>query len=413
MMFSDFNSVFQDEQIFDGNVSSALQKAIDSDLPEGLTYSKVTDDFFAVTSTSGETNITFKVEIPEKAKKALKNVSDITSQTIAEYLYNSQTALNIIGDSNHCIDLNGNKIPIEKIGSYPFSNIEIKEARMFLMPPPMNEVIELKIGDGNIKKDLILLRQPNDSVYERKYVSDKTSCFQFTYYIDPEHIENIRFAFDISSENANSATDMLESYQLINAICDNRLHINEHHLVVNNTPNMKKIPLNIIKFWKRVVSLENHLNKRFTVNKGIKTIDARNVNSLYRSLIDNNPFRIDCDSVSLDGHDLSKDFVRGLIGNNENYIEFVEKKRIEVLGVDIEVIILSGIFNARLCEEESILDYDNNIFKLKLIGKEGKQLYESKIYFLPDDVEIDESKALKSHEHLLKDAEKIEEESIV
>ena len=82
---------------------------------------------------------------------------------------------------------------------------------------------------------------------------------------------------------------------------------------------------------------------------------------------------------------------------NGFYFEYTEVVKIQLLGEEIQLYSLVGIFNARLSEEVCIRK--NNGYQFKIVSIEGNQMYRSFMYYLNDEI-YDKSK-MESHRALL------------
>ena len=82
---------------------------------------------------------------------------------------------------------------------------------------------------------------------------------------------------------------------------------------------------------------------------------------------------------------------------NGFYFEYTEVVKIQLLGEEIQLYSLVGIFNARLSEEGCIRK--NNGYQFKIVSIEGNQMYRSFMYYLNDEI-YDKSK-MESHRALL------------
>lgn len=399
-MIGNFNNTFVNREYFSSNLPKVLQDIIDTNLPTGLSYRYVGDDLFMVTGTEGETyNLKLKLKIPKKIKE-LKDIGIIINNNdIYEYMYNSQNALEV--DSQYDIEINGEKMSINDIAKMPFSNLEIKDAKLFMIPEKIKENFSATLGDGTVKQIYEFEREINNDVFIKKYVS-KDSALKMTLLVDRRN-DNVNFKIDIDFCQGKNACDVCNSYHIANAIINNNLIINGQHVNITNNSNVSPIPQKIIDFWEKSRDVEREIGKEFILENGVRSNDLKNIMALYRSLIEKKPFKEYADCLYINsGVSDSQEIMEQLGEGDGFYLEYVEQIELSICGQKIDLFRLIGIFNAQLSSDQNECVEG----RIKITSMTNEKLYRSFLYLNKFDEKQDS--VLEGHFELLKDAKELE-----
>lgn len=404
-MIGDFERVFQNEKIYEMGIPASLQKAIDKDLPNGLTYKRIDGDYFVVSSKQGTDKMTVNLRLPDKISELIKEGEMIKSNDVAEYMYNSQKGIEIESGENKFL-INDRPINMDEYIKNPFDNVIVSGSKMLLFPEKMTEEFSFELEGENIKKVVQFKRIPNDDVFIKKYISENT-CLIISVDVDRRNIANMKFNINVDVFKAEGIEDVISTYGVLKAIAENNISVNGIRFTLSDTSLLEIPPANILDFWNKAKEVEQVLGKKFDLKNGVRELDAKNVYALYRTLIEKKPYREDSDTLYLKGERPDEKFLERIKNVKGFYLEYYEKTSVKIFGNEIVLYALVGIFNARLVEEDSRVEED--FYRIKLASMKDRQMYRSFMYYLEQVEKEDyEEHSLRAHTGLLENAEKLE-----
>ena len=380
LMFSNFKNAFKENTQYTEKPPQVVIDAISSDLPDDLFYVYDHDGFCRLDASNGLQIQSGTIELSQDAQKALPESP--TFDDIMQYAYNSQTIIKLQPDKDGKITINGNKFDINDMVKAPLKNIQLKSAELWMQPVKFPEPFKLTIGNNEHELEMLITRVPNNSLYTQEYKSVNHCMLSISYKLDM-HNEPPQFSFNISFniENAKTASDIVVAYEIFNSFLDGEGLMGGSKLnTLQKQPN-KKISQDTILFWKKVSKLESLLDTSFNVKKEITVDDAKTIEALYCSLIENKPFKTHCNYNSLKGNG-SLEPIANIKQGQEIYLEFQAKDCIDVFDKEIELYLLQGIFGATIIPPNIETITDTQEYEVKLENAKGKKMYCSSQYFI-------------------------------
>lgn len=379
-MFSNFKDAFKENPHYSENPPQVVIDAISSDLPDNLFYVHDHDGFCRLEASEGLQIQSGTIILSLDAKKALSESP--TFHDILRYAYNSQTLIKVQPDKDGKIIINGNKISLEDMVKAPLKNMQFSSAELWLQPSQFPSPFKLTIGNSEHDIEMLITRVPNNSLYTQEYQSINQNVLSINYKLNinsepPSFIFNISF----NIENAKKASDIVIAYEIFNSFIDGNGLIGGNNLIISTKQSNKKISQDTIAFWNKVSELELLLNVAFNVTEDITVNDAKIIEALYRSLVENKPFKTYCTYSSVKGKG-SLEPISNIDKNQEIYLEFETTKCINILGQNIELFELQGIFGATIIPPNTDCISEDTEYEVKLATVTGKKMYCSCQYFL-------------------------------
>ena len=379
-MFSNFKDAFKDNPQYSEKPPQVVIDAISSDLPDNLFYVYDHDGFCRLDASNGLQIQSGTIELSQNAQKALPESP--TFDEIMRYAYNSQTIIKLQPNKDGKITINGNKIDIRDMVKAPLKNVQLKSAELWMQPIKFPEPFKLTIGNNEHELEMLITRVPNNSLYTQEYTSINNSMLSINYKLDM-HKEPTKFSFNISFniENAKTASDIVVAYEIFNSFLDGEGLMSGSKLNTSQKQPNKKISQDTISFWKKVSKLESLLDTSFNVKKEITVNDAKTIEALYCSLIENKPFKTHCNYNSVKGSG-SLEPIANIEQGQEIYLEFQTKEHIDIFDKKIQLYLLQGIFGATIIPPNMETITDTKEYEVKLENVKGKKMYCSSQYFL-------------------------------
>ena len=348
-MFVDFNKVFNKKPQTELKIPEAMVEHLNSSLPQGVRY--VADEEGNCRIVSERESFTiggFLYEPTEEHKKVLGK--KFTHEDVLNYSYNAQKPIPLKLKKEGYILLNGQEFPIEKMSYKPYNPVTYVSGSVVMYPHPFPEAFPLKVGCDKYTCELIFKRVPNESIHVAAFESEKEKPLHVRYLLD-EVKQTITFSISFNLLYAKTIREIVESTTIYNAFADGKGLLLGRPLITDvNTINFKKYDIESIAFWEKILKLEEVMGVSFEPpHEEVDYNTISTVESLYQNLVKKIPVRVDKKIDSIDGEwDMTSDKnVKDSIGK-PIYFEFQANTKGELLGVEIDLPCLIGIFNAKM-----------------------------------------------------------------
>lgn len=353
-MFVDFDDIFNDNPQSQFKIPEQYVNFLNTQLPNGVKYKIDENGNCVITSDKKEIKIGGIALAPnEEQKKILGNEYKLSD--ILDYSYNSQQKIQINLLEEGYIILNDEKFPINRIKYNPLNPIEFIEGKLFLIPPKLEEKIDLKLGNGTYQRILHVSRIPDNSSNTLAFSSDENEPLKINYKINLTNNElKLNMSFDL--KYADTIRDVVESVYIYNAFLDGKGYIGDT-LINNiniNSKNPKKYDENSALFWEKVLMIENELNATFIPPmEDVEYEKMLEIEELYQSLIMKKPFRDKNVISSINANwDFNKEKEIESYINQNLFFRFDGIYSIDIFGFKKELPALLMVFNSKLLKVE-------------------------------------------------------------
>ena len=382
-MFVDFNRVFNESDMEKTNLPVALVKYLSSELPDGLRYMADENGYCHIMSESASLTIGgFQFDLSEDQKKILGD--NATLDDVLKYSYNSQRTIPLNLIKPGMIILNGQEVPIEKMSYNPYNPIKGTKHLFFAEPPKFSGSFQVSIGGNGYETVLDVARVPNESVNVSKYESKDDKPLKIVYYLN-EVDKSTNLTMTAQLKNAETVQELLETMQIYNAYISGKGNMCGIDLKeISNIKNRKRFNSKTIKFWEKVLKLEQLLRVEFVLPYDDITYNtACEVEQLYQNLIMNKPIRDNRQIESLksgcevNNEEQIKNSIGGLL-----MFQFEGTQEFNLFGVKRTLPCFVCIFNAKL------KDYyrENDKFKLMIEDKSSDEpMFSSTLCFADEE----------------------------
>lgn len=378
-MFVDFDKVFNDKPQPQVKIPEAFISYLNKQLPAGVKYT--TDDegnCFIVGDGQELTIGGYFFALTPQDKKVLGK--QFTQEEVMKYFYNRQKAIPLQLEKEGYVLVNGEELPVEKLLLNPHNPIRYISGTFFLSPAPFPKPFQLKVGCAEYERDLLVTRIPNDSVNIATFESEKDAPLWISYRVDEvkRHL-SVSMSFNLSY--AKTIRDIVEAIRIYNAFLDGQGYLCGHLLetkLCGDEP--KRFSESSIKFWEKVLKLEEHLGLSFSPpDEDVDFDTICLVEQLYQNLINRVPIRDTGKPESLDGEweTINEEDIRKSIGSHV-YFEFDTTMKAELFGEKFALYGLVGIADAVLT------DFSKNKKKHKIVlgdASEERPRYTASLYF--------------------------------
>lgn len=354
---------------------SVLDVLSEEKLPKGFLYKYIGQGFICITCQNMQITITKdNLEIPSKLK-------DKDFNEILEYIYLTQDTLKIKGD----IEINGIKFNLSELIKKPFEELNITDGVLEIIPEQFKE-FELKISCGMLSKRIKVKRQPCEDV-ERAYFKRIDSDGLDISYIMDNNKNNVDLKIDVDINKCKNIKSVIENLEMAKGFYEGNLSINGKVLNLKNMNYDYDIDVleNMLKFYKWTNQISQMLDIDINPCKDIRVEDVESVYKLYRTLIENRPYKEFCniDKLSLsttkrvDSNILTKD--------NVGAFQFSCNTEFDLLHENISLKTIVVIYNIQISKVEEICISNGFEYELKINNIEGERIYKSIICFKDDE----------------------------
>jgi len=382
-MFIDFNKVFLNKSNSD-HVPKEVIDALTNQLPEGFEYGLLDNRALALTPLSEHKEIgglkmdfndpIFGDFVPKDTAEAL------------EYLYRTQNPLTLNLADNKGIYINNHFFKMSDVIKFPLEEITTRNHTVSIKPQPFKPPFELKLETPNVTELFLVQRVPYADMNKLKFESINDGSFKISYIID-EKQEKFKFNFKIQFDKVVSSMDMLNALKLYYACLTGDFKLHGHKIKYKNyNEEEANSVLQNIELWKKILSIEEKLDVKFIPNIGLDIDDEIIIAKIYRSLIENKPFK---EFVTINDFTMGKvedpNTLEDILGKDGISFSLTNEVEINLLGVNIRLFKLTYLFNL------IVTDYEVSEDKFKLLTeapKDEKTYQAIKFYLNESDIQI-------------------------
>ena len=323
-MFADFNKLVKNRKKTSINIPEPLIEYMRKQLTDGFNYEKIGNSYCIVPTSEGKYG--GLIFAPNEEQKSILGTNS-SYEEVLEYVYNSQTPIELIPQDGENIVLNGKELPLKK-----FTLSKTKHSQKFyLIPQNFVESFLLNLSVDDIILPVKMKRVPNNSIYERSFKSvDEIINLQIDINITTKQLALI---LHINLEEIDRINELLIAMKLCNAFGLGRLKL-EGYLIEKKEGKRKEVfNTQTINYWEKLLKIEQCLNLQFKPDLEIVPTDLHfMVEKLYQSLINHEPIceieTMNSISGNFDTEDLKKQIGKPILftfQGNEIYSIYGQK----------------------------------------------------------------------------------------
>lgn len=409
-MYSSFKDTFIRKPQFTVQTPEAVLKTIGKELPEGFRYIDDHDGFCRIDCDGAMEIVPSNVKLPEEAISIFSKLGKFTMKDVMAYAYNTQQNIELLPDSEDCYLVNGQKIKCSDFVVSPLKGTQLKEGRLFIIAPPFPPPHPIEVSGHGYCITLVVQRQIVNSIHDVKFASiDDSAALSISYSMDSSK-ENGTMQFSIQTRESSSAADILASKEVFNAFIEGNGCMNGIPISPNEKSADKRVSDDTLRFWHRVVDVENALGVKFDVSQEITFDDVKTIDILHRCFVDRKPFKTYLNDGTIRGNgefnQILLDTIDSPIGKPILF-EFVETATVKLLGVKIQCFVLSVMFGGIVSEIELPEDRTSGDFFIKLLPPENGKMFSSSLYFLTEEA-LENAKHESDHLKIFEQAEELD-----
>ena len=374
-MFANFKKAFKRDESAT-KMPDAVLEAMSDNLPSGLKYKQIDPEHCKVVPEEG--NIKFKFE--NLKIKIPKEVQINTKEELAEFLYRTQQE---VETSTNAVTINGKQIKVSDYIKNPYIDEEVDEDdhKFIIKPESFGEPFPLEITyeDAGIEKEFLIKRQPLADMHKSQFKSINDGVLEVTYIID-EIKNNLNFNVHIDLSKAEHVTDIIEAFRVYIAFVEGKIKV--AGMPLNSVPVEKEIVAATasLNYWIKVQAIADVLNIQFNPKEEIDEDDAEWIDKLYRSIVENQPYKELCDNarfVSQPEGDIDE---KELIENGEMALHYTESEVLTLYGVQIKLFSFYALINCKI-ESISKINKSENKYEFKIVATNERGISKAAMHF--------------------------------
>lgn len=286
-MYANFKRILKRQEPV--KIPKEIIDQLNKDLPKGLEYVQIGENACGITSKE-DLNITLNILMPEIPKKYSEIIK--TSDDLFEYMYRTQTKLTCKPNEDGTITINNNKISYSNFIKFPLSSNCLKHLGEFsIVPQEFPQIGNMVFQTENMRKSLYMKRVPYDSMDTIAIESIDNTWFKVRILLhEVTFFATVHFTFKF--ELIQAVNELVEAFKFHNSLFKNGVSIAGFKL--NGKISKDKIISNeTIEFWEKVLQLENILGLKCDCSIPLTRNGAYEFHILFRSFIENRPYRED------------------------------------------------------------------------------------------------------------------------
>ena len=384
-MLSKFKDAFVNKPQFTLKTPTAVLEALSKDLPQGFRYVEGEDGFCHIETDENCVITINRINLPDEDIKTIKNEKgEATINDMLKYAYNAQIPVEILPDDDGCVILNNNRIPLKNIVIAPMRPITKADGHLVIPPVPFPEPVSLRIEGNGETIETVIQQKPNKSVKIIRFESIDDGPIELTILVNTEIASDVTIT--IATRETNSAKEALASKLIYNAFMTGNALINGERIQTNRKDSKGGFPGDVIRFWRKLVKLEEILGCKFNVREKIDAEQFNTVNELYRSIVDKKPIKKYLSNVTIKGKgqfDNSK--LNGKTEKDPLMFAYTEEIDENVLGETLHLYVHIFIFNCAIKKKELPSGKEIGQFMLNLTPADNERMFSSTMYYLTED----------------------------
>ena len=297
-MFVDFKSAIKNKNSNEKMLPKALVDYLSSKLPNGVKYKQIEAGVLIIIPTEKEemrvSGLTPKLN--EHQKEVLG--SSFSFRDIIKYADNSQLPIELIPEDGEHVIINGQQLLYTDVLRQPM-NKDKSSFVQYIYPKQFPEPRNIKLSAEDVTLNIKIHRIPDDSIDTIVYTSDDTDIVTFvTKYFENEH--KATFKIIVNGNNIKTVKDLIKAMTIYTAFMNRTLKLDGFQMS-KDTSETNQFSDSTIKFWKKVLAIEEALNLSFIPEaKDIPYEKIAEVERLYQSVIHGIPIiaNFNVDSIS-------------------------------------------------------------------------------------------------------------------
>lgn len=378
-MFANFEEAFFKKNEVQEKMPEEIVESLSEELPEGFKYASIDAETVKIVPEVPSQNMSInRLKVDTEDLSASFNPSMI--EELTEYIYRTQKQLRIIPDENRKVIINDTEFNIDDLVKFPLEEKNLNDFDMYIVPEPFQPPFKVALAGDKVKRNLFIQRQPYEDMNKSLFKSVKSDGFEITYIIDEVESE-AQFTFNLNIEETASVREAIECLELYYSCIIGTIKINNCLLPKVKADNSEVDSIEkTLKFWKKVLVIQEKLNLKFTPQKQIEVKEVVAIEELHKSFVEKIPFKeyVKINKFTLDG--LEGKHIKDLLDAKGLMFNFIVNKKIKVFGEEFDVYSIVSYFDFRVIDIKP-LDQKEANFELKVQPLEDKKIYQSTMYF--------------------------------
>ena len=384
-MLSKFKDSFVNKPQFTFKTPAAVLEALSKDLPNGFRYVEEAEGFCHI-ETDEDCVITInRIKLPDEDIKIIeKEKGTVTIDDMLKYAYNAQIMVEILPDDDGCVLMNNCRIPLNDIVIAPMRPITKRDNHLVIRPGLFPEPVKLKIEGNGETIETIIQQKPNKSLKIIRFESIDDGPLDLTFLVNTENVGDVTIT--VATRETDSAKEALASKLIYNAFMTGDVTIDGERIQTNRKDSQRGFPDDVIRFWRKIVKLEEVLGCKFNVREKIDAEQFNIVNELYRSIVDKKPIKKYLSNVTIRGKGQFNDSkLNGKTETDPLMFAYTEEIDENVLGETLHLYVHIFIFNCVIKKKELPSGSEIGRFMLTLTPANNERMFSSTMYYLTEE----------------------------
>ena len=387
-MLSKFKDAFVNKPQFTFKTPAAVLEALSKDLPNGFRYVEEAEGFCHI-ETDEDCVITInRIKLPDEDIKIIeKEKGTVTIDDMLKYAYNAQIMVEILPDDDGCVLMNNCRIPLNDIVIAPMRPITKRDNHLVIRPGPFHEPVKLKIEGNGETIETIIQQKPNKSLKIIRFESIDDGPLDLTFLVNTENVGDVTIT--VATRETDSAKEALASKLIYNAFMTGDVTIDGERIQTNRKDSQRGFPDDVIRFWRKIVKLEEVLGCKFNVREKIDAEQFNIVNELYSSIVDKKPIKKYLSNVTIRGKGQFNDSkLNGKTETDPLMFAYTEEIDENVLGETLHLYVHIFIFNCVIKKKELPSGSEIGRFMLTLTPANNERMFSSTMYYLTEEESV-------------------------
>ncbi len=361
-MLGNFKKMFIDKPNTNLNIPSGILESLAYNLPDGFSYTDIGKGFCVLKIPDG-TRIKGRLRLEGASLENLKKCKNFDD--LVHYAVNIQKPIQLLPSEDGYYYIGDKPFKFEQLIKCPLKDLILKDGIIQYVPQKFDYELKMPMSVDEKKELVILKRVPFDSLKQLKFVSIENRGFVISVLTS---IKSPTMKINVTTDfsNAGNVQNICNSIFWFNSFANGKVRIFNELVNENNEANLTPYDEDAVDFWKQLLAIEKIFDVSFDVSNGVYERDVIKVRELYRSLVDNKPFRKDEIITNLTAfyENITTEEIEKFIGE-ELVFRFLKEEETVVMGVKLNFVGVKYIFGTKIQSFEYNKDLKNYFFVLE------------------------------------------------
>ncbi|MGI8277382.1 abortive infection system toxin AbiGii family protein [Bacillus mycoides] len=374
-MFSNFKQAFKKDESTISKIPQAVLDALSEELPKGLKYVPLDDHHIKAVPEEGTE---FKLTISNLKVKLPNGLKLNSPEELQEFLYRTQQTVQTDGES---LKINGETKPITELVKKPFQSQKNISGKFELVPEPFPEPnpLEVVYEEKGITKVFHIKRQPLADMKKSLFKTVDPGPLEMILTFD-EEANNLTININIMLSKAVDIEEIIATIKLYIGFLNGKIKLGgEIQTPIMNEIDGKGSIEDALRYWEKVSAISEKLQVKFNPHEEIDDEDALLINQLYKSLIEDAPYKmpsaIDSFTTTTSEPLNKSEFLHG----NGMAFQYTNTDIVTLYGATFNIFNAVALLNCKINDIETV---ETNKYKFNIEPAYGDSIIQASKHFI-------------------------------